>query len=294
MLSVAQEAEVDSQLAWCPVGHGSHVPCSTLAAGHDRVLTQPSVEGYGLVEGGGDLCDEIGTFLVLHILRRAVGEHLEGCLEGGVHGHLVYAGALAHGVVVVAEEVVAHGVGHSPRRVVHGPGEHTQVGSRHVVAWLVVQRSVAYARLPFGVLQALHTFEVEDVGVGTLNAEGLQAVQVEAELVACCGIGNPVGRCDGLLVVAVEEVHLEAFDAHVLIMLHHGIGLCDVSCRVVGNQVAPAGPEYDAHAFLLSVGDESLQVYLRVELLHEALLAAPSLVDDDILQPVVGGEVYIV
>ena len=107
-------------------------------------------------------------------------------------------------------------------------------------------------------------------------------------------VGNPVGRGDDLLVVAVEEVDLEALDAHVGIVLHHGLGDGAVAERVAADEVAPAGPEDDAHALLLAVGDQALQVDGGIELLHERLTAAPALVDDDILQVVVGGEVDII
>lgn len=93
-----------------------------------------------------------------------------GRFEEGVHGHLVYAGALAHGVVVDGAEGAARGVDGGAGGVVHGAGEHAQVGRADVVAREVVQGLAVDNGFPLGILQTLDALEVEDVGVGALYA----------------------------------------------------------------------------------------------------------------------------
>ena len=128
------------------------------------------------------MCDEISTLLIPNVLRRTVGQHLQWSLESGVHSHLVDTGALTHGMVVISEETVFHGISHSTRRIVHGTSEHAQIGRCDVVAGLIVQRSVTGTGFPLGILQTFHAFEVKDVGIGTLDAERLQTVIVEIEM----------------------------------------------------------------------------------------------------------------
>ena len=139
MLAKAEEGEVDGQIAWCPVGHARQVPHVTLAAGDERISAQLTVEGYGLVERRRNLCYEVGALLILHVLCRAVGQHLQRGLESDVHGHLMDARALAHRMVVVAKEAVLHGVRHGAWRIVHRSCQHSEIRRRHVVVRLVVQ-----------------------------------------------------------------------------------------------------------------------------------------------------------
>ena len=103
-----------------------------------------------------------------------------------------------------------------------------------------------------------------------------------------------IGRGDGLLVVAVEEVNLKALDAHIGIVFHHSIRYSDVTQRIAANQVTPTRPQDDAHALLFAIGYQALQVDFRVQRFHQRLLSAPSLVDDDILEMILGGKVDII
>ena len=292
--SAAQERQTDGKLAWRPVGHGGHIPRGAFPSCHHGILAQLPVYGDGLVESRRHLCDEVGAFLLALVGRGTVGQHLQGCFKQRVHGHLVDSRALAHRVVVVAEEVVAHGVGHGARRVVHRSAQHAQIGRGDVVAWLVVEWSVAHARFPFRVLQSLHALEVHHIGKGPLNAERLQPMQVEQQVVSCCAVGQSVGRGDDFLVIAVEEVHLEALHAAARVVAHHRLGLVVAVGRAVADEVSPARPQDDAHALLLTVGYQAVQVDGVAQVFHERLLAAPALVDDDVLQVVPCGEVYII
>ena len=157
-----------------------------------------------------------------------------------------------------------------------------------------MEGTIPYSGLPLGVLQTLDALEVQDVGIGALDAEGLQAMIVEDEVMAGGARSHQVGRGDDLLVVAVEEIDLEALDAHVGIVLHRGINGGGASQRIVANHVTPTGPEDDAHALVLAIGDKVRDVDVGVEILEQRLTAAPALVDDDILKTVLGGEVDII
>ena len=169
------------------------------------------VEGYCLIECGGDLCDEIGTFLILNVLRRAVSQHLKRRLKGGVHCHLMNTCALTHRVIVVAKEVILHGVDHRTRCVIHRTCKHTQIGCCHIVAGLVVERTVAYTRFPLGVLESFHTFEIKDIRISPLNTKGFQSMEVKVEMMASCTGCHLIGRGNHLLIVTIEEIHLKAF-----------------------------------------------------------------------------------
>ena len=69
IVAFSKEREVDRQVTWCPVGHGGQIPGGSLPSGDDGIFAHQSVKGDGLVEGGGNLSDEIGTLLILHVLR---------------------------------------------------------------------------------------------------------------------------------------------------------------------------------------------------------------------------------
>lgn len=150
--SGGQEREVDGQVARRPVGHGADKPGVALASGQDDVFAHLAVQGDGLVEGGGHLCDEVRVFRLFGVLRGTVGQHLERCFEDGVHRHLVYACALRHGLVVDAAEVGAVGVHGGAGRVVHRAGQLAQVGDGDVVAREVMAGCSVHRGFPFAVL----------------------------------------------------------------------------------------------------------------------------------------------
>ena len=197
-------------------------------------------------------------------------------------------------MVVVAEELRADSVLHGARRVVHRAAEHTQVGNGDIVVGLVVDGALVVARFPLRVLHAFHPLEVDDVRKGTLDARGLQSVVVDDELVAGSCLGNAIAGTYDLLVVAIEEVDLEALDAHVGIVLHDRLELSHGGVGVVAHHVAPAAPQDDAHAAFTSVGHQLGYVDFGVEILDKRLAAAPALVNDDVLQTVLLCEVDVV
>ena len=88
-----------------------------------------TIKSNGFVKGSGNLGDEVGAFLFLHVFAGTVGKHLQGCFEDGVHSHLVYTCTLTHGVVVDGAEQGTGGIYHSSRRIVHRTGELAQIGA---------------------------------------------------------------------------------------------------------------------------------------------------------------------
>ena len=157
-----------------------------------------------------------------------------------------------------------------------------------------MQRPVTDTGLPLRVLQSLHAFKVQDVRIGPLDAEGLQTVIVEHQVMAGSTLRDLIGRSNRLLVVAVEEVHLETFDAHVGIVRHHGISHSGITQRIVADEATPRRPENDADPFFLTMSNQLWQVDLRTQVLQQRFLATPAFVDDDIFQPIGGSEVYII
>ena len=79
-------------------------------------------------------------------------------------------------MVVDGAEQGTGGIYHSSRRIVHRTGELAQIGGGNVVAREVMQGCTVHDGLPLAVFQSFHTFKVEDVGIGALDAEGFQSV----------------------------------------------------------------------------------------------------------------------
>ena len=86
-------------------------------------------------------------------------------------------------MVVDGTEGFAGCVHHGSRCVVHRADKHAQVGSSHVIAWEVVERATVHYRFPFGILQSLYTFKVQDVGIGALYTVWLESMQVQYQAV---------------------------------------------------------------------------------------------------------------
>ena len=211
------------------------------------------------------------------------------------------AGALAHRVVVVAEETVLQCIGHRARSIVHGAGEHTEVRGGHVVARLVVDRAARTALLPLGVLHSLHSLEVDDVGVCPLEASRMHSVVVQQHMVFRAYLRDAVERIEGDLVVAVHEVHLEALDALGGIMRHHSLGDVVPVHRVAAYHVHPTGPEDDIHALGAAIGHQGVDVHRGIDAEQGIgggaftlkAAAAPARIHDDVLDAVGRGEVDV-
>ena len=101
-------------------------------------------------------------------------------------------------------------------------------------------------------------------------------MEVDDEVVLGTHLGGAAVEVDGQLVVAIHEINLEAFDAHLAIML------ADVLHIAVKGIVAC--PEDDADVALFGIVDEHGQVYLGYYLEEVGLpIYRPALVEDDVL-----------
>ena len=114
--------------------------------------------------------------------------------------------ALAHRVAVVYPEAFACGIAVGAGGVVHRALHHADEGEGHVV-----ERHVGIAPLEF--LQPEDAFEIDDIGIGAVLTRGfVNAVDIEHQAVRGGDPGKAVDQLDGLLVVAVDKVDLEAAD----------------------------------------------------------------------------------
>ena len=102
-------------------------------------------------------------------------------------------------MVVVAEELRTDGIHHGSRRIVETARQGTEIWNRHVIARLVVQRTIAHTRLPLGILQTLHALEIHDVGIGKLYAKRPHAMKVEQKMMSGSTFSHLVYGIDSLL-----------------------------------------------------------------------------------------------
>src|SRR6185503_691927 len=72
---LAQEGEVDRQLAGRPVGHRPQPPVAPVAAGQEHVVAQAGVQDTRLVPRGGDGPEELHDLGLPEVVRRSVREH---------------------------------------------------------------------------------------------------------------------------------------------------------------------------------------------------------------------------
>ncbi len=175
------------------------------------------------------------------------------------------------------------GIYHRALGVVHRAGGLTDEGQESVVAHVVF-----FLGAPFESLEAVDTFGIEDIGPCAVDAcRDVVSVEVEHHVVFGCGFGSAVDELVYLLIVAVEEVDFEAFDAH--------FGVVAANFLEVALERYVSGPEYDANATFLTVGYKLGDIDFRND--AEELAAtwyAPSVVHDDVFDTVLAGEVDVV
>ena len=277
------ERQVQLQLAGVPVGDGAYIPDIPLAAGHRHILTGLALQGDRTVPHRGHSGDELKALRLLHVIGRGVAEHGERCVEDYVFRQLTAAGALRHSFRADEAEISLGGVAHGSLGVVCRAGYHTHEGYAHLVGHQV------YLGLPaLGVLQAVNALEVHHIGPGPLQACRLEgSVEVDHQMILCGRLCGTAVKVHHRLVVAVHKVHLEAFDAHLGVLLAGALHIA------FERQVA--GPEYQAHIPLAGVFAERLEVDFRHYLEQVGLLVnRPALVQDHILDAVLGGKVDVV
>ena len=213
-----------------------------------------------------------------------------------VVGELVASCAHGHGMVVDGLEVGFAGVAHAAGGEIDGADHASDEGEGdivegHVFGGFVYGLAIALHFGAFGPLDFFHAedgFEVDDVGPGACDAlRGEDAVIVEHEMALGASLGDAVYHLGGLLVVAVEEIDFESFDAHGGVVV---AGFVELLVQHVEDC-----PEDDADVFLLAVADEFGQVEVGDDGEHVAALGVvPAFVQNDVFESVLGGEVDVV
>ena len=193
------------------------------------------------------------------------------------------ARTLADGAVVDGTPVSAGGVAHSALCEINIAAHHAHEGECDVVVGHVL-----FCGAPLHLLHAEDALVVEQVGVGAVEAGGgVEAVIVEEEVVLGSLLADAVGHLDARLVITVEEVNLEALDAHGGVLL---ASLLELVIKHVEHR-----PKDNVDALLLSVGDELLEVQFGDDGEHVAALGVvPALVEDNIFDAVLGSEVDVI
>ena len=200
-----------------------------------------------------------------------------------IDGQLVATGALAQRIPIDVLEVALRSVPHGSRRIVQRSGHHADEGHFHIVL-----HHVFLDLAPFHLLHTEYALEVDDVRIGTVQAgRFVDSVEVERELVARTGFGNPIDHLDTRLVVPIQEIDLESADAHGCIF---GAGLFQLFIQHIEN-----GPQHQLYIFRFAVADQFGQIHLRNDGQHIARLGVvPALIQHDKGNMVLGSEIDIV
>ena len=112
-------------------------------------------------------------------------------------------------------------------------------------------------------------------------------MEIEHQVIAGGSLRGAAVEVNYNLVVAVHEVHLEALHAH------GGVFAAGTLHILVEGPVAC--PEYETHSPFLRVFAEHREVDFRHHLEEVGLLVhGPSLVQNNVLDAVAGGEIYVV
>ena len=278
-----QEAQLDRHVALVPVCHRADIPGVTLAARHRDELADLSVQHQGLIPDRRDLGDVFRALGLLQVVGRGVAEHRERGVENDVFRQLAATGAGTHGLAVDGAVVAKGRIAHRALRVVERTGQHAQEGDGDIVDHLL------FAILqPLHLLQAVYALEVDDIGIGAVQARRLVGtMEIDHHLVLGTHLGAGGIEVDHILVVTVHEIDLEALDTHAGEMQE------DILHVAVDRPVA--GPEDQAHVLFLGVCAELLEVDLGHDLHQVGLLVdRPSFVQDDILDALLGSEIDVV
>ena len=206
----------------------------------------------------------------------AVGEHLQRSLEEHVQRQLVGPGSRPHRIGVGRTVLLGLRGEHRAGREVHRP--HGVADERQQVAVL------GLAARPL--LHAEHTLVIDEVGVGPekpLRSVGAVPVHQQAMFRGAARHTLVIG--DHPLIAAVHEVDLHARNAPLLELPEEALH--------VALDGQPREPEYDPDAALPAVGDQLLEVEVRIGAEHVGRRCRPPLVHDDIGNAVLGGEVDV-
>ena len=193
--------------------------------------------------------------------------------------------ACAHrnGVFVALNPVAARSIAHGTRRKVGLSGHLAHEGERHIVAW-----HIGFFLRPATLFHAEHPLVVQYIREGTAQtSRRIKTMIVKEQLVAGAMAGNALCHLYGSLVVSVEEIHLEAFDAHGCIF---AAGFVEMLVQYVKHR-----PQHDVDTLLATIGNQPRQVNVS-NCVHDVAFRriVPAFVEHDILQSEAGSEVNII
>ena len=174
------------------------------------------------------------------------------------------------------------GIMHGSLGVVKRAGHHADEGDGDFI-----QCQVAFV-VPLGLFQAIHTFIIQHIRIGAAQSCGfVGSVEVDKQVVFGGHGRHTVVEVDNLLVIAIHKVDLEAFHAHLGIMLAHMLHV------LVDGGIA--GPKHDAHVTFSAIVDQLLQIDLRHHLEEIGLLVhRPTFVQNHIFDAISRGEVDVI
>ena len=195
--------------------------------------------------------EETRIFLLPLIHRGGIAKHGERRVIDDIGGQLMATCALAHRGAVGGIPIAPGGIAHGSRRIIDEAALQTDEREGDVVA-----RHIHLLGTPFHLLHSEHALVVDDIGEGAVQARGrVEAVIIEGEMILGALPGNAIGHFGGSLVVAVEEIDLEASDAH-------GRILSASLFKLVVEHIED-GPKHQSYITLGSISDEFLQIERR-------------------------------
>ena len=88
-------------------------------------------------------------------------------------------------MIVIAEELRANGIHHGSRSIVETSWQGAEIRNRHIIARLIVHRSITNTRLPFRIFQAFYTLKIHNIRISKLHAKRTHAMKIEQKMMLC-------------------------------------------------------------------------------------------------------------
>ena len=267
-----EEVESNLFLTAAPVGHSTNPPFVAVAASHDNIVTNSSIECACLVPSCGNGAKESHHIRLLLVVCGTVAEHLQGRLVNYVHTKLVATCTLRHRNVVTLNELTLLRVAHSTGSVVHRTASHTCERKCHIV----LGRKVV---CPFILLATVNTLRSKHVGVSACDTCGLvRAMVVNEQLELGSTFSSIVVPLNHPLVVTLHKVNLKTLYAP---LFELGKSLVHLLL-----ETQPCHPQDDAHVLLFTVTDKLCEVNLGNNVKNSLADVVPTLVENNILDAV--------
>ena len=112
-------------------------------------------------------------------------------------------------------------------------------------------------------------------------------MEIHKHLIFRAYLGGLINKVHHFLIVTIQEIHLEAFHAHIRIMLHDIL-------HITGESPITR-PKDNSDILELTVIHQFLKIDLRYYLHHVRLqVHGPALIQDYVLDAMLGGEVDII